>query len=133
MGMHHSVRADDADGAAKGASQSSTVTLFLDQVRSVADEDGEAAKKLLSQPETAALLAREIRKKIYEFMLEPVKDGEAIDTSSTLSQIGLDSLMSIELRKWLRRVVGIVISVLEIMGSGSLIHTAGQVDDGQAR
>ncbi|KAI0377169.1 polyketide synthase [Hypomontagnella monticulosa] len=124
MGMYHNVWPDDKDGAVKGASQSSAVALFLGRTLSVADEDGEAAIKLLAQPESATFLAREIGKKIYELILEPMEDSEEIDTSLTLSQIGLDSLMAIELRRWFRRAVGIVISVLEIMGSGSLIQLA---------
>ena len=38
--------------------------------------------------------------------------------------MGLDSLMAIELRRWLKQTMGLQLSVLEIMGTGSLIKLA---------
>ena len=49
-----------------------------------------------------------------------LKDEADLDTSLTLVQIGLDSLMAIELRRWWKQALGLEISVLEIMASGSL-------------
>lgn len=53
-----------------------------------------------------------------------LKPGENVDTSLSLKQIGLDSLMATELRRWFRQLLGLQISVLEIMGTGSLIQLA---------
>ncbi|KAK3301887.1 uncharacterized protein B0T15DRAFT_515124 [Chaetomium strumarium] len=83
------------------------------------------ASKMLSDPENVAFLAHEIGKKIYEFMLRPVEDASEIDTRLTPAQIGLDSLMAIELKPWFKRVFGIVMSVREIMDSGSLLQLGG--------
>lgn len=101
------------------------------QAGSGAGDDSGALKALLTraaeEPEVLAeranieFLAHEIGVKVYDFMLKP---GENVDTSLSLKQIGLDSLMATELRRWFRQLLGLQISVLEIMGTGSLIQLA---------
>lgn len=124
VGRYHNLRSDRSD---KGAvPETSPLALFLDGIlNSGADHDGCAA--MLNEADNIAFLARELGKKIYELILKPVEDEDAIDTRLTLAQIGMDSLMAIELRRWLRRVVGVAVSVLEIMGSGSLLELGGLV------
>jgi aryl carrier-like protein len=65
-----------------------------------------------------------VGKKIHDLMLKP---DEEVDIDRTLAQIGLDSLMAIELRRWIKQVFGLTMSVLEIMGSGSLKRFAGDM------
>ena len=72
---------------------------------------------VLSQPESVRYLATEIGKKICSFMLKPEED---LDITLSLAQIGLDSLMAIELRRWWKIALGLEISVLEIMATGSI-------------
>lgn len=43
-----------------------------------------------------------------------------MEIEMTLSGIGVDSLMAIELRRWWKQAFGLDINVLEIMGSGTL-------------
>lgn len=49
-----------------------------------------------------------------------LRDEADLDTSLTLKQIGLDSLMAIKLRRWWKQAMGLEISVLEIMATGSI-------------
>jgi NADP-dependent 3-hydroxy acid dehydrogenase YdfG len=60
---------------------------------------------ILSQPDTAAFIARQV----------------AIDVSRSLQDIGLDSLVAIEMRSWWKGVFGFDISVLEMLGMGSVL------------
>jgi len=69
-------------------------------------------------------LAIETGQKIHDFLLRP--DAE-VNIALSLSQIVLDSLTAIELRRWFRQAFGLQISVLEIMGSGSLRQLGGVV------
>ncbi|ROV97139.1 hypothetical protein VMCG_07466 [Cytospora schulzeri] len=118
MGLYHNVRA----GVKEQVSDSSALKTFLAQAREAAgDSEGEG---ILERKESVDFLALEIGKKIHDFMLKP---DEEVDTSLTLGQIGLDSLMAIELRRWTKQALGLNMSVLEIMGSGSLRDLGGMV------
>jgi hypothetical protein len=102
--------------------------MFLGRVSVAAELEGSAViNNLLDDAENVVLLAHEIAEKIHELMLKPLDDDSKVDTGLTLGQIGPDSLMAIELRGWLRQVFCIVMSVLEVMGSGSLLHLGGLV------
>ena len=106
MGFYHNSVEKVEEGDRGGSSE---LKAFL----AAAADDPE----ILGGAESAAYLATEIGKKIYSFML---KSEEDVDISLSLTQIGLDSLMAIELRRWWKLALGLEISVLEIMGSGSL-------------
>ena len=72
---------------------------------------------VLGDKESTDNLADEIGRRIFRFMMKPEED---IEIGMSLSAIGMDSLMAIELRRWWKQAFGLDISVLEIMGSGSL-------------
>lgn len=72
---------------------------------------------LLNQRSTEEYLAVEIGKKIFSFMMRPEED---MIVGLSLAQIGLDSLMAIELRRWWKQMLGFEVSVLEIMNSGTI-------------
>lgn len=117
MGIYHNVR---TSGPAKAA-ESSALQEFLSKLTT--SEDG---KTLLKEESSLDFLGHEIGRKIYDFLLRP---DEEVDTSVTLAQMGLDSLMAIELRRWFKGAFGLTLSVLEIVGSGTLAQLAEFVAD----
>ena len=112
MGFYHNHNGAD-ESAADGGNRSSSDALKAFLATAAEDPDG-----TLSRPESARYLATEIGRKIYSFMLKP--EDEELDISLGLAQVGLDSLMAIELRRWWKAALGLQVSVLEIMGTGSI-------------
>ncbi|CAG9990503.1 unnamed protein product [Clonostachys byssicola] len=72
---------------------------------------------LFTKPGSAEMLAREIGKKLFALLLKP--DDEPSLTAG-LAELGLDSLIAVEMRAWFRQVFGLDISVLEMLAMGSL-------------
>lgn len=75
----------------------------------------EADPKTLNEKATIEELTKEIGSTIYKFMLQPV---EELDVGKSLSALGVDSLVTIEIRNWMRRRLSIEVSTLEILSSG---------------
>lgn len=73
--------------------------------------------ELLKSEESAALLAREVGRTLLGFMMRA--EGE-LDLDAPLGTIGIDSLISIELKNWIRRRIGVEVTVLEIVRAESL-------------
>ncbi|KAJ0116060.1 hypothetical protein J7T55_005006 [Diaporthe amygdali] len=74
---------------------------------------------LLKSDEAATLLAREIGRTLLGFMMRA--EGE-LDLNASLGAIGIDSLVSIELKNWIRRRLGAEVTVLEIVRADSLVQ-----------
>lgn len=72
---------------------------------------------LLKSPEVAKIFSIEVGKKLFELLLKPQED---LNTSSALIDLGMDSLVALELRSWWKQVFGFDITVLVMMGMGSL-------------
>ncbi len=98
----------DADGGGGGA-RNDGLRAFLSSARS--------DKTVLEAPEAATLLAQEIGTKVLTMLGKPL-DGLRTDLS--LSDIGMDSLVGIEMRKWWKGTFGFEISLLEMLGMGTL-------------
>lgn len=99
-----------ADTAASGDSASGEeLSRFL---RDIASD-----MALLKSGEAAALLAREVGRTLLGFMMRA--EGE-LDLDAPLGTVGIDSLVSIELKNWIRRRIGAEVTVLEIVRAESL-------------
>jgi aryl carrier-like protein len=72
---------------------------------------------IISSPETSSFLATEIGKKLFGFLLKP---EEELNTQLSLSDLGMDSLVAIEVRAWWRQTFEFDITVLEMLQMGTL-------------
>ena len=106
MGSYHNITGQKSLQAPSGWSE---LKEFLTRVTNQPD--------LLSEKSSKEYLAGEIGKKIFNFIMRSEQD---MDVALSLLQIGLDSLMAIELRRWWKQMFGVEISVLEIMKSGTI-------------
>ncbi|KAI1828708.1 hypothetical protein F4861DRAFT_535124 [Xylaria intraflava] len=94
------------------------------------DEDAEI-RRLLAVAETdpsavmqdsfVLLLARRIGVAFFNFMMKPI---EELDIEAPFTSLGIDSLVAIEVRNWLRLRLVIEVSLLEIMRSESILALA---------
>lgn len=74
---------------------------------------------LEDETKSADFLAAQIGKQLYGFLLL-TESQEELDLERALSDLGVDSLVSIEIRNWWRQMLGLEINVLEIMTAGSI-------------
>ncbi|KAI4255784.1 MAG: hypothetical protein L6R42_006560, partial [Xanthoria sp. 1 TBL-2021] len=79
--------------------------------------NAKADSSTLKSAETVAFLAHEIGKKLFSLLMKPEED---LDASLSLVDLGMDSLVGIELCAWWKQVFGFKISVLEMLGKGTL-------------
>lgn len=73
---------------------------------------------MLKAPETVELLAGEIGRTLFGFLMRA--ETEVVDLDAPLASVGIDSLISIELRNWIRRKIGVEVTVLEIVRADSV-------------
>ncbi|KAF4957252.1 hypothetical protein F66182_18339, partial [Fusarium sp. NRRL 66182] len=78
---------------------------------------------VLDEPETVVFLTYEIGVNICNLMLQPL---EELDVAKALVTLGVDSLVIVEIRNWLRQRLQIEASTLEILNGGT-IETLGQL------
>ena len=81
----------------------------------------------LDEPETPILFAQEIAKRVAAFLMKGDKEDDALDTSLTLSQMGADSLVAIEIRNWWKQTFGMEISTLELNSPGQTFDSLGRL------
>lgn len=105
-GIWHNISDGDDDNA---GSEGDAFKTFI----AAAKSDPE----LLNKPEIVGYMALEIGKQLMKLLLRPEDD---LDVSLPVQQLGLDSLVGIELRNWWRQTFGFDISVLQLLGFGTL-------------
>lgn len=94
------------DAAAQSSPTSGGIASFMNRV--------EADPSVLDDSSTVEFLALETGRVLFSFLLRP---EEEIVLDQTLGAIGVDSLVSIEIRNWCRQRLRLEMSVLEIMSS----------------
>lgn len=105
MAIYHNTAGGKVDTASSSASLKSYIA------------SAKANISILKTADAAAFFASEIGKSLFALLLKPEED---LDTSLSLVDLGMDSLVGIELRTWWKQAFGFNISVLEILGMGSL-------------
>ena len=73
----------------------------------------------LETEQAATFLAHETGATLFTFMM---RADEEVDVMVPLASIGVDSLVSIELRNWFRQKIGVQFTVVEIGGAASLME-----------
>lgn len=84
--------------------------------------DASSNLTLLKSPDTQELLATEIGKTLFGFMM---RTDEELDLHESMNNLGMDSLIGIELRNWLRQRLGVEFTVLEVVGANSILAMGG--------
>jgi acyl carrier protein len=72
---------------------------------------------MLKAPQTTEFIATEIGKTVQEFTM---KTDTELDIEAPLDTIGIDSLIGVELRSWIRKKLGTEMTTLEIMRNDNL-------------
>jgi aryl carrier-like protein len=98
-------------GAAQG-SDDNALSRFIGSV--VSDPS------ILTSPASAVFVAKQIALQLCALLLKPIDNEDDIDISTPLQNVGLDSLVAIELRTWWRGAFGTDITVLEMLSAESL-------------
>nr|AEJ54468.1 reducing polyketide synthase [Dolichousnea longissima]AEJ54469.1 reducing polyketide synthase [Dolichousnea longissima] len=84
---------------------------------------------LLTQSPTFAsaqnLIYTTLAQKIAEVLMKPSADD--IDGTLPMARLGLDSLVAVEVRNWIARVVGVKVSMFDLIAGNSLEGLAGVV------
>lgn len=117
MAAYHNAAGGGADGSASASNE--TLKSFLAGAR--------VDPAVLKTAETAKLLALEIGRKLFDLLLKP---KEELNTSWSLVDLGPDSLVPLELRAWWKQVFAFDITVLEMLGMGSLDALGQHAADG---
>ncbi|KAL7916704.1 polyketide synthase [Trichoderma velutinum] len=106
IAVYHNASMESDDGS--GAS-SDVLKSFLAKAK--------VEPSILKTNEAVETLAIEIGKRLFMFLL---KSEDDLDVSTSLAALGLDSLVGVEMRSWWRQTIGFDITVLEMLGMGTL-------------
>ncbi|KAF7556654.1 hypothetical protein G7Z17_g1229 [Cylindrodendrum hubeiense] len=113
LAIYHNSQDASAGSSNSKADSSNALAIFI------ASAMGDPA--ILFVKDSGLFVARQIAMHILTLLLRPVDDESEVDVSRSLQDIGLDSLVAIELRAWWRTTFGFDISMLEMLGMGSVL------------
>ncbi|KUI61191.1 Lovastatin diketide synthase LovF [Cytospora mali] len=82
---------------------------------------------LSEQDDKRGVVARVLAGALANFL---IKDEDSIALDRPLENLGVDSLVAMEVRNWVRQQVGVELSTITIVQSPSLLHLADQVQVG---
>lgn len=80
-----------------------------------------ADPSILTSSEASKFVARQIAVQLFHLLLKPVEAEDEIDVAMSLQDAGLDSLVTVKMRGWWKGAFGFEVSVLEMLGMGSLL------------
>lgn len=113
------------------------VSVFRFNQGSAADDSGQGSENLRSfllalsaQPErlndsaTGDFLAEKITERVSAFLMV---ENDAIDNSQTLTSMGADSLVAIEIRNWWKQTFGVEVSALELADPSNTMGALGRL------
>ncbi|KAI1826997.1 hypothetical protein F4861DRAFT_551811 [Xylaria intraflava] len=109
MAMYRGQKEGSGGDGALNNGEANTLRAFLARAR--------AEPALFREPETAVVFARETGKKLFSILLKPEEEP---NITSALAEIGLDSMIAVEMRMWWKLEFGLNISVLEMLAMGTL-------------
>ncbi|KAH6869068.1 KR domain-containing protein [Thelonectria olida] len=112
MAVYHNSHGENASstGGQKGAS-----TALTEFIASAMSEPS-----VLDSPDAQKFVAQQIALQLMRLLLKPVEDEE-IDVTRSLQDMGLDSLVAIEMKTWWKGTFGVDISVLEMLSMGNVL------------
>ena len=113
MALYHNSSYATAESVVKSQASKGTSARLLDTMQRVHDHP----EQVLSDPLTAQIFAEEIGQKVFKMLLKP---EDEVDIKMSLTAIGLDSLMGIELRQWWRDVFRVEINLLQVSNASTL-------------
>jgi NAD(P)-dependent dehydrogenase (short-subunit alcohol dehydrogenase family) len=110
LGSHHNLLAENSSASQHLFSTLGAAADLVSRAR--------VDPRVLGQPATVGIVATEIGRRVQTLMMQGTE--EDVDVTQTLQQVGVDSLMAVELRRWWKLVFGVNMTTLEIMSGGTL-------------
>lgn len=95
--------------ASSGSGEDELLKAFL--------SEAEETPSILNTEEALDKLSRFIGTRLYTFMMHDLED---LDTPQTLAALGVDSLVTIEIRNWWRRTFVLEVSTLELLDAKTI-------------
>ncbi|RAH44629.1 KR-domain-containing protein [Aspergillus brunneoviolaceus CBS 621.78] len=115
------VAAQGEDATGGGGSSSSSRSMLKSFIAEVSTDPAR-----LQQPAAAEFLAGELRDRVADFLMRKAEDGaEPLNLGMSLTEVGVDSLVAIELRNWWKQNLAVGVTALELEEWGQYIGVEG--------